>query len=488
MKKSKKYSHRYYIKGYRQSPRRDFKYPCFVLVTNTWNDFGFETMFSLFFYESENERTEIGGVKILSRGEKSTLLNNEFKSLDSKKYCSLGQTISYYHNLIELFDREESEQILDALNDIAYYTGLRDDFRDDLGFKTSLLRFKEAQKAYVEGRKIILGIEIDNAFIFNFRCLLPGASEEHSVDFEFSKDSMLINRIYALIGRNGTGKTLYLAKMANSMSGLDPGGSFNSEFGPPFSKVITVSYSLFDKFKVPKRTKSFSYVYCGLRDQNDNLDENTLSEKLKKAIIQLVKRDRYHLYLKYLEELITNINFLSDLEDNEETIRSVDFNLLSQEYNLFSSGQTALIYILAEIIANIEKESLILFDEPETHLHPNAIIKLVKVLNLLLKKFDSYAILATHSPQIVQQIFSKNVIVFDRVGNVPFIRKLDIESFGENLTTINQVIFETVEIDEFYKEEFTKLLENHTYEEISKFFRNKLSFNAALFLKNVKPK
>lgn len=57
--------------------------------------------------------------------------------------------------------------------------------------------------------------------------------------------------------------------------------------------------------------------------------------------------------------------------------------------------------------------SLLLFDEPETHLHPNMIFKLVKSLYKILETEESYAIIATHSPIIIQQVPSKNILIFE---------------------------------------------------------------------------
>ena len=64
-------------------------------------------------------------------------------------------------------------------------------------------------------------------------------------------------------------------------------------------------------------------------------------------------------------------------------------------------GQYILLCTMTEVIATIEKESLLLFDEPELHLHPNAVANTLRMLYKLLEEYDSYAIFATHSPLIV---------------------------------------------------------------------------------------
>ena len=46
----------------------------------------------------------------------------------------------------------------------------------------------------------------------------------------------------------------------------------------------------------------------------------------------------------------------------------------------------------------------LLFDEPELHLHQNATANTMRMFYRLLEEFNSYAIIATHSPLIIQEI------------------------------------------------------------------------------------
>ena len=149
-----------------------------------------------------------------------------------------------------------------------------------------------------------------------------------------------------------------------------------------------------------------------------------------------------------------------------------------------SSGQSILMYVVTEILANIREDSLVLFDEPEMHLHPNAISKLVTMLNQILERFDSYAILATHSPIILQEMPSKNVLVFERTGDIPSVRGLGIESFGENITTITKNVFETVNTEPNYKTVLKNLSKTRTFDEVSILFNERLSLNSEIYLKS----
>jgi predicted ATP-binding protein involved in virulence len=110
------------------------------------------------------------------------------------------------------------------------------------------------------------------------------------------------------------------------------------------------------------------------------------------------------------------------------------------------------------------------------------------VINRILKKFDSYAIISTHSPQVVQEVPSKDIIVVERIENSPSVRGLDIESFGENLNTITERIFHTISHDEYYREFLTVLSKDKSYDELIGVFEKNslpLSFNAKIYLQSL---
>ena len=130
------------------------------------------------------------------------------------------------------------------------------------------------------------------------------------------------------------------------------------------------------------------------------------------------------------------------------------FNSVSKK---LSSGQSILLYIITEIVANIRYDSLIIYDEPETHLHPNAISQLINTIYELTNEFQSYCIIATHSPLIVRELLSRNVYVVEREGNIISLRKPLIETFGENLTTITEEIFGNRDIPNQYEKILNRL-------------------------------
>ena len=116
------------------------------------------------------------------------------------------------------------------------------------------------------------------------------------------------------------------------------------------------------------------------------------------------------------------------------------------------------------------------------HLHPNAIANLIRLLHALLDQYNSFAILATHSPIILQEVPSKFVRVLEREGNITTTRRLDIESFGENLSTLTSDVFDTIEIKGTYKHFFQEIANKFSFDEALNLFNGKLSLNAKIYL------
>lgn len=464
------------------------EFPFVVLEKSKWDDYNCQTTYNATYYASWNNSLELGEVKILDNKNYVTVLEKEFINLESGRYCSLGQNKSYYASLAmkDKIPKRKSLEILKGLNDIAYYPKIRQLFRQNYGYEQSLLRFSHAQKALQEGKKIFDGIPIKNSISFTYSCRIGNATEDHSVDLNFDKSSELSSRIYALVGRNGTGKTQYLASLANSLSGLTKEeGTFNTSYRPPFSKVITISYSMFDKFKKPEENEYTSYTYCGLKNKRGYVSDRVLAEKFVSSLNNVNDFKSINLYQKLLENFICpnpTTELFNDFEEKKDPIK------IRRYIKKLSSGQSILLYVLLDVINHIDNETLILFDEPETHLHPNAISRIVNSFYEILNKYDSYMIIATHSPILIQQIPSKYVKLFKRIDDTPIIHKIAYETFGENLTRLTETLFETTEIDEHYKSFLMKISEKKKYREILSMFKgegSELSLNAKIFLNSL---
>ena len=480
------------------------RYPAFVLAADGWDDFGVQSSFDLFYYTDNISFNHIGSVKIIheiemtdsqmeANGYKSkNYLPDEFEAL-SNEFCSLGQKQEYYSNIKKLFPRDY-KSVLWALQDCAIFSEIEDNYQGHKQFH-SLIRENEVERLLRQEKYIIEGQNIKSRYQFSYNFTPKYTSDDTlSIDFKFDKEGLLSNRIYAIIGENGVGKTQLITTLP-----LDIANKKNELFFPHipiFSKIIAVSNSFYDNFSIPKPTASFNYVYCGLsklvRGEKEILTPLAMKQRLHKACKEIQKKERIRSLKKILDNILNEdiINELFKIETKEDIeIITFQYDNITPICNKISSGQSTLMYIFCDIVSNIRYDSLLLFDEPETHLHPNAITALMTAIYELLEEYQSYSIISTHSPLIIRELLSKSVYIMERNVNYPSIKKIGLESFGENLTTLTEEIFGNKEVPKFYKKKIKELIrEYYSYDEIVKLLGTNdipLSLNLTIFIKNL---
>ena len=425
------------------------EYPNFLLGYDNWNDYSQKTLFDITLRTHESERVYLGKVKIMKREAKVTYdtLPQKFTVL-SNDYCSLGQSKGYYTNLKANLG-ENFHSFLLAMRDVAIFPKIYEQFEQDDIFKTSIIRFNEIERLARTIPFEIEGINPNEYFKFNYTYQPIFAQNTIALNFNFQYNTDFEHRIYAIIGKNGTGKTRILSSLAKSLSEKNP-ESFSPR-KPIYGKIFTVSYSFFDRFQIPSSDASFNYVYCGLKKANDTwkTEEDMLADFYKS--VELIKKkalenDWYNILSSFIVADILNIAF----EKKEDFLIPENYvfneNKFNEIKNMLSSGQSIILFLISEILSHIRYDSLILFDEPETHLHPNAISSLLNTLFNLVKRFQSFCILATHSPLIIQEIPARNIFILERDDDTASVKSLERESFGENLTVITQEIFGNREV------------------------------------------
>lgn len=462
-----------------------------VLHYDNWNDYGLRTTFGMSYFNENGSIFEIGTVKILCMANESvdsnhgqhtrTIIGNQIETLDST-FCSLGQDVGYYVKLKALLPNEYYD-VLQRLNDIAVLDDVRERVWEETGVQTSLLRFSGAEKALKEAKEVLGLLKItEKDLSFEYLAHVPYDSEAVRIHFDFHKDNLLPYRTNIIIGKNGTGKTQILTTLANSLSGYTDDINWNifPKGRPAFDKVMSISYSAFDSFKRPKHSNRdetrvlFSYVYCGIQSENGTLSLEQLRDNLYSSYTTVKEKNRQEIWIEVLSQLFEqeHSNIIEQIK--QEKIDSINL----------SSGQHIMICTITELIANIENESIILFDEPEIHLHPNAIANLMRMFTLLLERFNSYAIFSTHSPLIIQEVPSKYINVLNRTDDILTVRRPDVECFGNNITDIIFDAFDVSNEESNYKTILCKLSKTMSYDEVIKLFDDDLSVNALLYLKN----
>lgn len=470
------------------------EYPYFHLKTNDWDDYGCETTFKLLYFKGVGDFEKIGDVKITNGESVKTrdVIDEKFTALNDS-FCSLGQELEYYENLQRIF-RSRLTSVLFALKDAAYFVDINDKFSSNAIYRDSLTRGDYAEQLSRNIKLILQGISPSNRYSFTYTFTPNYASTPVEIDLGFNDTLEFSDRIFAIIGKNGAGKTQLITSLP-----LDISESKVNAFKPHkpiFSKIIAVSYSVFDSFQKPNENIDFNYVFCGLLN-----DDKTLPSKTDKnqKLIEDCDKIIYHKRVEKWKDVLSKFIDEDVLEDafiinefvygygDDEGIE-ININNLIQIVDRLSSGQSIMLEIMTKIIANIRYDSLILFDEPETHLHPNAISQLISSIYELVESFDSYCLITTHSPIIIQNIFGKNVYVMEKDNNSPILRKIGIESFGENLTVLTEDVFSNSEINKQYKVILDKIIEKYyNYETILEKLENDnlpLSLNAKIYIKS----
>ncbi len=87
------------------------------------------------------------------------------------------------------------------------------------------------------------------------------------------------------------------------------------------------------------------------------------------------------------------------------------------------------------------KKNFVLIDEPEIHLHPPLLSAFIRTLSDLLDNRNGVAIIATHSPVVLQEIPKSCVLKIERTGKITEAFRPNIETFGENVGVLTREVF-----------------------------------------------
>lgn len=467
------------------------------LRPDTWDDYGFVTGFNATLYPKSKAGAaiEIGFVKILKKHQKAGTKTYDLLEKDNllqfeqlpKDYYSLAQSEEFFTKISDQGEELYNEYIV-AMNDVYGNPDIGHQFEneDNPGFETSLLRSSSAAALYAP---LSLSMSDDEKEIlvkepyFDVSVHLKGADKPHNISFDFRKHGDLPNRIFVLVGKNGVGKTQVLGEMAFLISGGAKSESHEkNEFHGAseistrgiFKNVIALSFSAFDDFELPTEIEDLrtSYRYWGLRGEGNRiLTTEKLINRIRSTVSEL-SEERRETFEKYLEYVAPSLSVSDIIGRGAKT-------LLREKT---SAGQRMMLATLTGLVSFLKDKSILLFDEPETHLHPSMLANLMSVINGLLDDYDSYAVISTHSPIVLQQTPSRYARVVRRLENTPEIDELSIETFGENFTEISQEVFDVSDYERDYKDVFLQLLEEHSADDILSMFDNKLGISARTLL------
>lgn len=110
-------------------------------------------------------------------------------------------------------------------------------------------------------------------------------------------------------------------------------------------------------------------------------------------------------------------------------------------FNRLSSGHKVVLLTLTCLVAITVERTLILIDEPENHLHPPLLSAYIRALSELLIYKNGLAIIATHSPVVLQEVPRSCVQRLSRFNTFLKSEKLETETFGESIHVLTNEVF-----------------------------------------------
>lgn len=439
------------------------------LYTDNWDDWGkYRTQFSLHVADENGEVHNIGSVKIGHRGlmpsgrvskdHRAPELPERFDEL-SASYFSLGQGESYYESLNELSEDLRS-RVFKGLRDCAADLSIFDTFRDEEVMRESLLR--DVRESTVTGRlnRLTRGDAKLTKFAFTYRLPTTGRAPPADMSFEVTPDSQPPTNVHVLIGRNGVGKTRCMRQLALALLGreADDGGSpgmiemlaEDTGGAVAFARLVLVSFSAFDEFELePVETDSMNCQQVGLRHPASGKRSSTaksfddLGTDFANSLARCqsgILAERWRTAVKTLEEddLFAEADVTSLLD--EET----DVSLKTRARRLFkklSSGHAIILLTVTRLVELVDERTLVLLDEPEGHLHPPLLASFVRCLSDLLVRRNGVAIVATHSPVVLQEVSKSCAWKLRRSGRTSVVERPTVETFGENIGVLTREVF-----------------------------------------------
>lgn len=484
-----------------------------VLDTDNWDDFSFKTMFSLSVYDENGKHVMCGSVKIGFRGQTegrtSASLQLPLEQLP-QKFFSLGQDVEYYKTIHNELSEEFAASLLGALRDVVFNRDLLLSVASEESFNTSLTR--GLRMSVIEGqfKRVLDGGAPLTDFDFSYRD--PGSEKTAAIDLSFNvkHDSKPPTNIHVLIGRNGVGKTTLLNNMTLAIlrkgEGSKSPGSFyvNNTFSEDpmpvnfFTAVVSVSFSAFDPFRPipdrPNRNDGIAYFYVGMKRVPKDPDEpvslkshadlcTNFLTSLTSCFSVAAKKARWVSAIRRLE---SDDNFaemaLTHLAEIEE-VSAVE-RLARNRFERMSSGHAIVLLTMTRLVDTVDEKTLVLMDEPESHLHPPLLSAFTRALSELLSNRNGVAIIATHSPVVVQEVPRSCVWTMERSRTEGSTERPELETFGENVGVLTREIFGL----EVTRSGFHDLLrqavkQGKTFDEIVLEYKGSLGFEAQALLR-----
>ncbi|MER6476885.1 AAA family ATPase [Streptomyces filamentosus] len=426
------------------------------------------------------------------------------------RWFSLGQDDTYYERIRKtgLYARH----IYTLLNDLAYTVdeSLTREWGDLENFGTarsyqvtrvSLLRSVEEQTVKGQFHRIAWGGPRLTRYEFSF----TSAPDAQSLEFSVRPLSSPPSNIHVLIGRNGVGKTKLLRGLAQAVVNPDhPETSGRVSLSRSkviddehrFVNVVSVTFSAFDSLIDTSESPfgaAATHVHIGLngsyrahamagdgylgKEFVDSLVEvlSSAQERLWFTCLEMLSRDPYMAKLPIHGQARHLRNSLARDRKNAGPLKAD----LRKTFSELSSGHAIVLLSITKLVEHVAEQSLVLIDEPESHLHPPLLASFIQTLSHLLSERNGVSVIATHSPVVLQEVPKVCVHKLQRSGDVYTARRPRIETYGENVGVLTHEIFGLEVIKSGFYSKIEEAVDRYdTFEEVLAHFNQQLGDEA----------
>ncbi len=303
-------------------------------------------------------------------------------------------------------------------------------------------------------------------------------NEKGSLLFVKNRGSELSTEVYAIIGGNGSGKSFRINEIIKShMEGDNKFSSIIHFSLSPFDSIIKYKQNgeefeidsiekdidgvLYEKIGfVSVETPRINQVVNKLQGQQlddikDWLEaEYSIDGSEKKSTKKLTMKDSFTFYIqdvlldfiaasdKKFElwlnclDLFAFEKWARDIIDafSDKKIQLDDFKKLSD----LSSGQSTILLYITKLVSSINRGCLVIFDEPETFMHPPMIKAFIRAVAKVCEEEKAFCLIATHSPLILQEIPHKCIYTLNAEHEL---RNVSYKTFGENLDSLYKNVY-----------------------------------------------
>jgi len=479
-----------------------------LLWHDNWDDYSFKTLYSLSYYDNKGVVTHLGNIKIGQKGLEKGIPNlpSEFTKLDDS-FFSLGMDVEYYSNIKNL-GLELREYILQSLNDVAFDNKILKGVMKESCMNISLMRGITYPLIVGQFKRIAHGGDVLSEYKFTYA--YPTRDKgiaPPQLNFHVIPESNPPTNIHVVIGRNGVGKTFLINNMIKSL--LESYnrflvcenrieclsfGEFEFEFSAQdgeassFVNIVSVAFSAFDNTEVYDSREvdknKIGYSYIGLKKaasekslfQHKTSDELVCEfyDSLKECRANQSKKNCWLRMISILESdpMILALGIKKNIDCNDE-------NVVKESFKQLSSGHKIIVLTITRLVELTVEKSLVILDEPESHLHPPLLSSFIRAISELMIGMNAVAIIATHSPVVIQEVPKKCVWKISRNGAIVNPERIEVETFGENVGTLTNEIFGLeVTATGFYKMLQTVAEESNNYEDAKIKFDSELGGEA----------